>query len=160
MRILVIDDKQEHIKSACETLSDHDVVTANSISQAWNILDDEESFDAVLTDLHLPRGDWSGAVSFRQIEDVEELPAGLVFALRAVNEGVRTVIYTDKHHHNDWICGLLDLVGNRRTSERDQELVAYVEADVYDNSPKDWERALVHSGLFKEKGYELTREDF
>lgn len=169
MKILVIDDARRNTVSAATLLSG-EVTIADSIEKAYTTLKESgDQFDAVLTDLFLPLGDFRGAMNTRDYDrPSSELPAGLVFALKAVKMGVRTIICTDADHHSDWICSLLDLL-------RDGEckVVAYVEARTvvlegfYDEERddivfcdreerkgkplvKDWKAAMLHSGLFPE----------
>jgi|GEM_PF-2246491 len=141
MKILVIDDMTRNIAAAHETLKGHEVITIDSIKQAYELLKEfgAKQFDAVLTDLFLPLTDFRGCFS-SQYSDVAEknwksrdlLPAGLVFALAAANVGVRTVICTDTDHHEDYICSMLDMLkppyNQRRTGQIDEHKIAYVEA--------------------------------
>jgi CheY-like chemotaxis protein len=179
MEVLVIEDSRWNQESAQETLGDHDVTLAKDIDEAYRALQSSEEFDAVLTDLHLPRGGWTGSVARRRVERTNSLPAGLVFALKASNMGIPTVIFTDANHHDDWFCGLLDLVGDQSVFGDGEEpanesaRVAYVEArsaslgrwdaeaeevvdpfetDVPNDAPqvKNWATAMSRSGLFPE----------
>jgi CheY-like chemotaxis protein len=113
LNILVIDDYAGNIASAKETLSEHNVVTADTVGEAQNYLRDEERhFDAVLTDLFLPLGDYRGSLSSHLHHDTEKQhPIGLVFAIKAANLGIRSVICTDSNHHVNEMCAMLDLVG-------------------------------------------------
>ena len=183
MKILVIDDSPWNIASAVETLASHDVVTVDNIEQARRVLLEKPKFDAVLTDLWMPRGEFSGdgAISTRHAPKMDadsQIPAGLVFAIKASNLGIKTVICTDSDHHRDWICSLLDLVGLVSLSENPKwargdshQRIAYVEArcasmsarwednkiipcgssDMNESQTiKDWGRAMKSSGLFTE----------
>ncbi len=128
MRILVIDDMAQNLASAMMTLKGHEVTTVDSIELAMKILEkDELPFDAVLTDLFLPRGNFRGCMNTSKywVKPETLIPAGLVFALHTSNRGIRTVICTDGDHHNEWICTLLDLVG---CGNEDTRWVSYVEA--------------------------------
>lgn len=171
MKILVIDDQERNLASAKHVLCGHDVVTISTIQEAFDALYKNADFDAVCTDLFMPLGSFRGAVNTRDYDfPSSDLPAGLVFALKASNLGIRTVICTDADHHSDWVCSLLDLLrGNRGECAR----VAYVEARMAtfpgywcedshkiiecewkkrENKPllKDWLRVLKYSGLFTE----------
>lgn len=163
MKILVIDDTPRNQESAHSTLVGHDVTVIGTVKEAYEALR-KGGFDAVLTDLFMPIGDFRGAVNRQRVGTPQgELPVGLVFALKASNMGIRTVICTDADHHADWICSLLDLVGDQRPSQYDDEpvtqanpMVAYVEArscpTSYNDGPitKDWGKAMERSGLFPE----------
>ncbi|VAW16236.1 hypothetical protein MNBD_BACTEROID05-50 [hydrothermal vent metagenome] len=178
MKILVIDDSPWNIASVVETLAGHNVVTVDNIKEAYQVLKDNSEFDAVLTDLWLPRGKFCGEIATSyapRLTADEQIPAGLVFAIKASNLGIRTVICTDSDHHRDWICSLLDLVGHVPPSEGakgdSHQRIAYVEARCASmkarwedgniipceygdmgESPtiKDWGRAMRFSGLFPE----------
>lgn len=123
MKILVIDDARRNTLSAASLLSGQ-VTIADTIEGAYEILYSGDSFDVVLTDLFMPLGDFRGAMNTRDYDrPSSDLPVGLVFALKAVKMGIRTVICTDADHHSDWICSLLDLRGHGEC-----KVVAYVEA--------------------------------
>ncbi len=171
MKILVIDDAKRNIASARLTLQGHDVTTADSIQQAYDILRGAATFDAVLTDLFLPLGSFRGSMNTQAYDrPSSDLPAGLVFAVKAANKGIRTVLCTDANHHTDWICAILDLLyGDEGPNKR----IAYVESRqvcmeaVWDDAKqeivpdekwweknvpdlKDWLAAMQHSRLFPE----------
>lgn len=173
MKILVIDDERRNTLSAA-TLLPGQVTIADSVQTAYNLLEGDEKFDAVLTDLFMPLGSFRGSMDTRRYgRPSDNLPAGLVFALKAANKGIRTVICTDADHHSDWICSLLDLL--RSSDPESQRRVAYVEARTaylekayYDEEKdelvfvddykqrqgkplvKDWKKAMAYSGLFPE----------
>jgi len=177
MRILVIDDERKNIASAYLTLRGNEVTTCDTIQSAYDTLQGDQEFDAVLTDLFFPLGSFHGAMDTVSYDlPSGNLPAGLVFAIKAANKGIRTVICTDANHHSDWICSLLDLVGDfGSVPKRTKEKIAYVEArhasirGYWDeirkeivmcdppgwrdpNNPKikNWKKAMVRSGLFPE----------
>jgi|CXWL01.1.fsa_nt_gi CheY-like chemotaxis protein len=130
MKILVIDDQPYNIASARLTLKDFDLTTVDSIAKACEILATGERFDVVLTDLYLPRGSFSRDMSLNLVTYVPSdtmVPAGLVFAIRAANDGMKVVICTDSDHHRDPLCTMLDLVneGKRRSEEK---MISFVEA--------------------------------
>ena len=170
MKILVIDDARRNTLSAASLLSG-DVKIADTIKQAYEILHSGETFDAVLAYLFMPLGYFRGAMNTRDYDrPSSDLPAGLVFALKAAQMGIRTVICTDADHHSDWICSLLDLLYGK-----EHKVVAYVEARgctldaFYDEERdeivfckwddprrkgkpciKDWKKAMERSMLFPE----------
>lgn len=150
MRILVIDDQKRNLASAIETLPGHEVTTAGTIEEAYRILRETTSFDAVCTDLFLPLGNFKGAMGRYATEPKNELPAGLVFAIKASNRGIRTVLCTDADHHQDWICTLLDLIKpdyiDGEVVEDNQKRIAFVEA-----------RSVVFNGYWSEKNGKLVR---
>ncbi len=173
MKILVIDDAKRNTASAVLTLQGQDVLTLNTVQEAYDVLSGKgETFDAVLTDLFMPIGSFCGQMNTQRYKSpTSDLPAGLVFAVKAANKGIRSVICTDANHHSDWICTLLDLlVGDDGPNKR----IAYVESrsasmkavswdDVKEqivpddtwrekNAPdiKDWLAAMKKSKLFPE----------
>lgn len=179
MKILVIDDAEHNCASALMTLADHDVTVIDSVSEAFKVLDGRRvHFDAVLTDLMMPVGLFRGAMSKSAVPPSVGVPAGLVFAIKASNLGIRTVICSDSNHRLDWVCSLLDLLTDkhdshgRRISDRAKR-VAFVELGtvamsaiwdapnkiiVMDESCwkkdvpriKDWREAMIESGIFPE----------
>ncbi|MDP3899934.1 MAG: response regulator [bacterium] len=132
MKILVIEDSPRNIASARLTLADHELTICDNIQAAYDVLSDKtQSFDVVLTDLFLPLGSFEGAMSRRYENSPDnQLPAGLVFAIKAINREMPCVICTDANHHTDWICALLDLINNGLgpyPEDRKRKIV-YVEA--------------------------------
>lgn len=179
MRILVIDDAEYNRASALLTLAGHDVLVVDNVSRAFKFLDGHRPrFDAVLTDLMMPIGNFRGAISKSATPPQMEIPAGLVFALKASNLGIRSVICSDSNHRLDWICALLDLLMDKHGSQKARmsdpaKRVAFVELGtvpmtaVWDDKQKaivfdagcwkqdvprikDWHEAMIESGLFPE----------
>ena len=115
MRILVIEDNPEHIESAIQTLRDKDLTIIDNVAEACDKMKNlswVREFDAVLTDLMLPIGDYRGTLHFDIKDRTEQIPAGLVFAIRAKNAGVEHVgICTDSTRHNSVICAMLEIIG-------------------------------------------------
>lgn len=207
MKILIIDDSAWNVASAKQTLDGHDITVINTVKNAYTLIMGYseynggpdihmKDFDALLTDLYLPVGNYEGQMYtpakvrvneinapegfVEQTEQVArgQIPAGLVFALAAMNAGVRTVICTDTDHHRDWICSLMDLITHTKRPEG-QRKIAFVEArmvhlkaiwdegtqtivpaeirgEEYDKRIwngrfiKDWKRAMEKSYLFPE----------
>jgi CheY-like chemotaxis protein len=126
MKILVIDDSPWNVASAHFTLKGHDYQVVDNIKDAYDILRTGEKFDVVLTDLWLPRGEFSGAMARHRDEADTMIPAGLVFAIRAMNDGMKVIICTDSDHHKDRLCSLLDLL-NEGTYGK-EKAISFVEA--------------------------------
>lgn len=127
MKILVIDDQPCNIESARLTLQGHDFMTAASIEEAYEILRSGERFDVVLTDLWLPSGSFRGALARDYYPaPTAQIPAGLVFAISAANNGMKVVICTDSDHHQDILCSVMDLI-NRATPPKERTIF-FVEA--------------------------------
>lgn len=167
MRILVIDDQERNLKFAMELVKYGEVVTIGSIYEAYNLLKEKE-FDVVLTDLFMPVGEKGvGDVLVKNRPRVdEEVPAGLIFAIKAANKGARVVICTDSDHHQNYLCSLLDILQDRWDTERkdmvadSQKHIVVVEAryafvgrtGYSDEGPlvKDWQEVMRRSQLFPE----------
>lgn len=176
MRILVIDDAEYNCASARLTLANHDVTVINNVLEAFKILDGRPQFDAVLTDLIMPVGPFRGAMNQSAVPPKAGIPAGLVFAIKAANLGIRAVVCSDGDHQSDWLCSLLDLLtdkfhsAGRRISDSAKR-VAFVELGtvalpaVWDEQHrsivmdqacwdkdvpriKNWREVMVESGLF------------
>lgn len=164
-KILVIDDSPQNVASAHLTLQDFDYTVVDNIADAYEILQEGEiKFDVVLTDLWLPRGNFTGAMRGTDSPD-ELIPAGLVFAIRAANSGMTVVICTDSDHHQDRLCSVMDLINDW---ENESRLVHYVEAricpvegvwrdgeivlcedwlDLDGPYPKDWKKAMQNAEI-------------
>jgi CheY-like chemotaxis protein len=156
MKVLVIDDAARNIEAAHTTLKEHEVTTCSTIQDAYSVLErNKGSYDAVLTDLFLPLGSFRGAMSGSAEKPDEELPAGLIFALKAASLGIPVVICTDADHHQSWICTLLDLI---RIGWYKNQRVTYVEARYVplgtDEEPvtKNWLEVLYLAGLLSRPG--------
>ena len=120
MKILVIDDVQENLKSASNLLTGHELTLAGDIDTAYKALQ-KQSFDIVLTDLNLPIAGSQHAqrvAAHRSIDETQEAPVGLVFAIKAANKGIPVVIVSDSDHHQDIFCSLLDLLMPYYNGER------------------------------------------
>ncbi len=163
-KLLVIDDQPYNVASAHMTLTGYDYKVVDSIATAYNLLKSGERFDVVLTDLWLPRGEFTGAMRGGDTATTP-IPAGLVFAIRAMNDGMKVVICTDSDHHQDRLCSVMDLIGDG-TSEK--KGIHFVEArccpvegtwengeivlskDWYNKPgphPKDWLQVMKYAGL-------------
>lgn len=177
MRVLVIDDYRANQKSAEALAIEHQVTVVGEMQEAYEILQERE-FDAVLTDLYMPIGRYVGAMPSQHDDRAKEVPAGLVFAIKAVNKGARVVICSDANHHQEWLCSLLDLVshvyhrGTPHMNGDPGQKIAFLEArkvsirgywdekgrqivvtDQYlqgERIIKDWGEVLRRSGIFPE----------
>jgi CheY-like chemotaxis protein len=148
MRVLVIDDTAYNQASARATLQGHEVTVATGAEEGYKLI--WQNWDVILTDLWMPvtKGEASDVISddgsvvsklfgtlYHPEKDrpVDEIPAGLVFALRALLQGVKYVaIVTDSTHHDDRLVALLDLV-NMRSGVRALSFEARDGAETYIN---------------------------
>ena len=112
MKILVIEDKEIHQRSAEETLSDHEVTIVESFDEAMNLMKEMEAFpfEAVLTDMMMPMSDKTlGPGVYKHGEQV---PYGFIIALRAALCGAKYVaMVTDANHHQGAMSAALDQLG-------------------------------------------------
>ncbi len=125
-KLLVIDDQPCNVASAHLTLKEgYDYKVVDNITAAYDLLKSGEKFDVVLTDLWLPRGDFTGAMRGGDTA-ATPIAAGLIFAIRAMNEGMKVVICTDSDHHQDRLCSVMDLI-NDGTHDK-EKAIYFVEA--------------------------------
>ena len=168
MKILVIDDQERNLQSARELLPEYgDVTTARTIPDAFALLY-EQQFDVVLTDLFMPAAVSEGCIQpvFGKNVPDDEVPAGLVFAIKAANAGARVVICTDSDHHKNYLCAVLDLlavnefIDPRKEVRGSYDRIGRVEArnafvgrtGYHGEGPlvKDWLEVMYYSRLFPE----------
>ena len=157
MKVLVIDDLAENIESAKQTLVGHELTTASTVQEAFDILwawrqGKNGGFDVVLTDASMPLGQFEGYREGNfpyQADGTEEefeawiksrdgrmdLQVGSFFALAASNLGALVGICSDRNHHMDWSAALLDLIVFEWKS--DNRIASF-----YTPSPKNWGEAL------------------
>ena len=147
MRILIVDDDPNNIKSAQDqtalfeeaghtvTIIDNFQVAFDLIDESFGLTDKPFDFDIGLFDLWMPIGDWTRSVFtppsswnpvYKGVKP-EQLPAGLVFVLKFLQQNKKVGIVTDSDHHIDWICNMLDLVSIYKQSSIPQN-VYYFEA--------------------------------
>lgn len=111
MRILVVDDKQEHLQAATSQLGPaHQVETRDEYTEAVALLTEGAPFDVLLSDLLMPAEPQTlGAEGLRFLG--HEIPIGLVLAFRAAAVGVKYVaVITDANHHNHPMSAAIDWI--------------------------------------------------
>jgi len=115
MKILVIDDNQNNITTAYQTLVGHDLTVCMSHKEADEVLKDVSAgilkFDAVLTDLMLPYD--ADAVGYLAPNKTgEETAIGFQIAIRALKLGIPYIgILSMGDHHKDEYTALLEYIG-------------------------------------------------
>jgi len=145
-RILVIDDASYNQDSAQETLGNHDLTIIGTIEEAWKtntaLMEEKITpFDVILTDLWMPAPkmhrwtagsntlDFLGCPYERPDGMVgDQIPAGLIFALLSMRNGIPVGIVTDSNHHQDRLVRMLDLVMRRPHDKKPFNRVAMFEA--------------------------------
>jgi len=119
MKILVVEDKEMHCKSAEETLQDHELTIINSFEGAMGVMDEEGNFpfDVVLTDMMMPMSREKLASEFFNFG--EQVPYGFVIALKAALRGAKFVaMVTDTNHHAGAMSAAIDHLGDCYYRER------------------------------------------
>jgi len=131
MKILVIDDNQNHLDAALQTLSGHEVTTCKSYDEALELLEekfrDEKGeihdypkkgsqkmpyWDAVFCDLLMPAGqDRQGSKGDQYVG--QEMPVGWSLALVAAKRGAKYVaVVSDLSHHDHPASAMLDRISH------------------------------------------------
>lgn len=137
MKILLVEDKHEHLKQAIAVLRENNIefVAAMTARDATDKLyRDGTSIDGVITDIYMPLND-------QRYWDHGECPCGLVVAAEAVKRNIPFVFCTSGYHHGSkfqWIsdfCGTLG--GPWRVPMVDSGSDMYEEAKT-----KPWKQAL------------------
>ena len=157
MKILIIDDNPDNIESSKQQTSlfeeaGHSVTVIEDFAKAFSILYKPFDFDIGLFDLWMPINSWKGSMTIYRDDwnpvynnnKPEQLPSGLVFALKFLQQNKKVGIVTDSNHHLDWICAMLDLISVYSQKDTPQN-VYYFEArgfrlpnPDYDVNIKDW----------------------
>lgn len=111
MRILVIEDKEAHRKSAEETLAGHEITIVDSFDKAMDLLSkDSTPFEAVLTDMMMPMSRQTLAPGV--FNPSEQVPYGFILALKATLCGAKFVaMVTDTNHHQGAMSAAIDHLG-------------------------------------------------
>lgn len=150
MRILVVDDKQEHLQAATSQLgSAHQVETRDEYTEAVALLKEGAPFDVLLSDLLMPAEPQTlGKEGLRFLG--HEIPIGLVLAFRAAAVGVKHVaVITDANHHNHPMSAAIDWINPAYWNKNDAELfvvnntrVLIAHAPMTADGRKNWAEAL------------------
>ncbi|MFH1088954.1 MAG: response regulator [Candidatus Uhrbacteria bacterium] len=159
MHILVVDDSPANTSSAYWTLPGHNLTVCGTVEEACQALgfrpgapavSPSHLFDAVLTDLWMPmplveHSKLLGVYFGRKQIEGSLSPVGLVFALRALNLGVRFIaILTDSDHHSDSLVTLMDLIDGQLSGNTPVVVGKYEKRwfECGRNGPKDWGKLL------------------
>lgn len=123
MRILVVDDNEQHRRAAHAFLKDHDLTVVGDFGKAQTLLgkcgrrgvyknNQSPSFDVVLTDLMLPASDEEQGPDGMKFVG-QEMPLGTTLMLRAIACGVKYVAcITDTNHHHHPASAAFDGFGH------------------------------------------------
>lgn len=121
MKVLVIEDSENHQDSARQTLGDeHDLTIMTSFDEAIDAMvapydkEPEEvlfPYDAVLVDLKMPMS--SNTLAPEAYQPSKLVPYGFVLALKAAERGADYVaVVTDTNHHQGAMSAALDHLGD------------------------------------------------
>ena len=123
MKILVVDDNENHRKAAQVLLRNHEVTVAGTYAEGERCLESETP-DVVLTDLLVPpvvmhNGTERDFGEKFPDEKFSEMPLGTIFALLALKKGIKMVaVVTDANHHKHPASAALDSFRASRELER------------------------------------------
>lgn len=112
-RVLIVDDKSEHLQTAVERLVGQQILPVDSPAKALELLklDDgreKPSIDAVLTDLNMKPDKMYQSLNLDRYGLNEEVPAGISVMFEATKRGLPVAIVTDANHHQDWFSAMFD----------------------------------------------------
>lgn len=118
MRILIVEDKPHHLRTAHKFAeeSEHEVIIVSSYDEAEQAFigvnrrakEFEMNFDVIMTDLLLP----ASKTGLGNHNDYGEVPYGLSLALLAMRIGVKAIgVLTDGDHHSHPMIWALDPLG-------------------------------------------------
>jgi CheY-like chemotaxis protein len=137
LRILVIDDTPQNIASAKSGLAGHRLTTVTGYEDAMKVLD-SETFDVVLTDLHLPMSSKTMGDKFVLGQLV---PYGILLMVEAARRGARKVaVVTDLSHHDDPFSAAFDHYSQFPVKIENAKVVMMHAAMFH--GTKDWAAAL------------------
>ena len=139
LRILVIDDSSKNIDRAQRGLAVHRLTTATGYKEAMDILG-SETFDVVLTDLHLPMS--SEMLSQEAFKFGQLVPYGILLMIKAAQRGAKRVaVVIDLSHHSDPFSAAFDHF-SRLPVKIDGAKVMMMHAHLLADGSKDWASAL------------------
>ncbi len=138
LRILVVDDTPKHIVSARTGLANHNLTTVTGYEQAMSVLENER-FDVVLTDLHMPMSSKTLGTDAFYLGGL--VPYGILLMVEAARCGAKFVaVVTDLNHHSDPFSAAFDHY-SRFPVTIDGAKVVMMHAPMCDGA-KDWATAL------------------
>jgi len=160
LRILVVEDKEIHRKSAEETLAGHSVTIVKSFDEAMVLMNQRENsdvftpsplkpfaFDVVLTDMMMPVSEKE--VNPRFFNPGEQASYGFVIALKAAAQGAKYVaMVTDTNHHEGAMSAAIDHLSSGYYGTYQTRFVINGASVVFVHSPftkewaKDWGQVL------------------
>ncbi|TSC56261.1 MAG: hypothetical protein G01um101418_156 [Parcubacteria group bacterium Gr01-1014_18] len=109
VNILVVDDREKNRERAkTELASQYNLTIASTYIEAMEVLNWDEHYEYVLSDLYLPPNDKNKTLSPEAIEIGAQIPYGFLIALEAARKGSHVAIVTDANHHQDCLSAELD----------------------------------------------------
>ena len=142
MKILVVDDKPIHRRSAkkLEELG-HAVVLESCYMDVFN-RKDLETFDVALIDLMMPAEDYALGQKAMEEHLGKEIPIGYALVFRLAMAFIRRIaVVTDGNHHHDPMVATMDYL-QRGIYQVGIGMVIMQYAHLNDDGSKNWEAAL------------------
>lgn len=107
--VLIIDDSNDNLQLAMQVLPAQKIVLATGPEEAMRYLNlPGQTFDAVLTDMHMRPDKLYGSLSLDTYGVTETIPYGFAVILEATKRGIPVAVVTDANHHQDWVSAMFD----------------------------------------------------
>lgn len=105
--VLIVDDSHENLELAMRVLPGQQICPVSSMEQAVRLLRMEgKTFDAVLTDMHMPPDKTYRSLNLDIYGIKETVPYGFAMMLEATRRGIPVAIVTDANYHMDWVSAM------------------------------------------------------
>jgi len=150
VNILVIEDTEKHLQSAKEQFIDYTVTLSENYEDGKKFLE-TDSYDVLLTDLLMPKGNMEtmGQEGMKYIFDL--LPFGFPLALLAAKKGIKYIgIVTDVNHHDHPMSAAIDPISGAYWSRSDNANLYKLNDSIFGvfhapftaDNKKDWNKVL------------------
>lgn len=154
MKILIIEDTPKHQESARKQFRDENLELAQHYQEGLTAIlaSKEQLYDAVLTDLLMPKGGFEtmGPDGMKYVFDL--LPYGFPLVLLAAKYGAKYVgLVTDVNHHDHPLSAAIDPISSAYWREEDaaeslykvnKSTVGIFHAPFLQDGSKDWKKVL------------------
>ena len=133
--VLIVDDSQANLTLAMQVLPGQQIALVTSVGDALRLLRLKgKTFNAVLTDMHMPPDAFYGSLNLDSYGIKETVPCGFAIMLEATQRGIPVAVVTDANHHQDWVSAMFDHI--REATVNGQKVL------FFNNIGKRWDRAL------------------